>query len=89
MSALERRLQVLLDDARYERLAREAEVSGRSVGAVVRQAIDTCFPADGDRRHAAGMRLLQVSLDADGTPAEPDWADIKDDPARELESRLT
>ena len=88
MSTLERRLQILLDDARYQRLTREAESSGRSVGAVVRQAIDTCFPADGDRRHAAGTRLLQVSVEADDSAAEPDWVDIKRDLAGDVASRF-
>ena len=40
MSVLERRLQILLDGARYERLAREAEATGHSVAAIVREAID-------------------------------------------------
>lgn len=89
MSTLERRLQILLDEARYQRLTQAAESSGMSVGAVVRQAIDTCFPPDGDRRQAAGTRLLQVALEADGGTPEPDWGEIKRDLAKDMESRLT
>jgi hypothetical protein len=40
MAALNRRVQVLLDDERLERLRRRASVAGSSVGAVVRGAID-------------------------------------------------
>jgi len=44
MSTLERRLQLLLDQERYERVAAEARESGRSVNAVIREAIDAHYP---------------------------------------------
>ena len=47
MSVTERRLQILLDEARYRRVAAEADASGRSVAAVIREAIDQRFPDDG------------------------------------------
>lgn len=44
MSVLERRLQLLLSHEQHARLAREAARSGRSVNAVVRDAIDLALP---------------------------------------------
>jgi len=46
MSALEKRLQVLLDEDRMARLAAEAKQSNRSVGAIVREAIDMRWAAE-------------------------------------------
>jgi hypothetical protein len=76
MSVLERRLQVLLDERRYALLAQESRNSGRSVGAIVRDAIDARY-ADDDlaaRRRAAAARLL--AWRGDDGPQE-DWADMK------------
>ncbi len=71
---LSRRLQVLLDDDRYERLRREARRTGAPVGAVVRGAIDLALPADRDPAsvEAAGARLLE----AEPMPVE-DWSEVK------------
>lgn len=74
MSVMERRLQLLLDQERYDRVAREAESSNRSVAAVIREAIDTRFPSEAERRSEALRRFL--SYPPDEGPAE-DWADIK------------
>ncbi len=41
---LSRRLQILLDDERYERLARRAEERGTSIATLVREAIDVTWP---------------------------------------------
>lgn len=69
---MERRLQLLLDNARYERLATEAERSGRSVAAVIREAIDVRFPADDiEVRARAAGRLLELSADAEGSGEGP------------------
>lgn len=46
---LNRRLQVLVDDERYERLTRESERVGAPVGELVRRAIDHEFSGIGDR----------------------------------------
>lgn len=40
MAVMERRLQLLLDEERYRRVADEAERSGRSVAPVIREAVD-------------------------------------------------
>ncbi|MCE1178287.1 MAG: ribbon-helix-helix protein, CopG family [Micrococcales bacterium] len=67
MSLMERRLQLLLDSDRYGRIAAEAERSGRSVAAVIREAIDFRFPGLDDRvRVEAAQELLALTA----TPAE-------------------
>ncbi len=61
MSMLDRRLQVLVDEDRWNRLEREAHRRGVSVAVLVREAIDERFPGDADRRRAA----LEAVLDAE------------------------
>ena len=58
---LERRLQILLDDERYGRLAAVAEERGVSIATVVREAIDRGLVASESRRRAAGQRLLEAA----------------------------
>lgn len=60
MSPLEKRMQVLLDHERYERLEREANRRGQSVGATVRDAIDLLLDADSERRLAMRRALLRA-----------------------------
>ena len=55
MCMLTRRLQVLLDEERYARLAAQAARTNLSVAAVVRAAIDAAFPV-----RAAEMTALLV-----------------------------
>jgi hypothetical protein len=57
---LDRRLHVLLDDDRFERLARLAEERSVSVGALVRRAIDVAYPPRGARRSAAAAAILEA-----------------------------
>lgn len=77
MSVMERRLQLLLDRARYDRIAAEAERSGRTVSAVIREAIDVRFPDDGEEaRMAAATRLLALTAAPDDAPQE-EWSDYK------------
>jgi hypothetical protein len=73
MSAmLNRRLQVLLDDARFARLEREAARRGSSVATLVREAIDAAFPDDGPSRvEAAGLLLSAQPIEVG------DWTDHK------------
>jgi predicted DNA-binding protein len=75
MSVMERRLQLLLDQARYDVVEAEAKRTGRSVAAVIREAIDYRFNEDVDARRGAGERLLSRTATPDGV--EPDWADSK------------
>lgn len=73
---LNRRLQVLVDDERYERLARESHRIGAPVGELVRRAIDHEFPPAGrdTERERAGRELLAMSPPPG---KEPDWEDQK------------
>ena len=77
MSALERRLQILVDDERFARLEAESRNTGRSVGAIVRGAIDVHFEATAgvSVRSSAAHRLLERTAVPDGV--EPDWAESK------------
>jgi hypothetical protein len=70
MARLNRQLQVLIDEERWQLLRREAERSGAPIGAIVRKAIDEALPAGSDRTsvEAAARRLL----DAEPMPVE-DW----------------
>ncbi len=58
MHMFERRLQILLDEARYRRLAAAAGARKTSVAAVVRDAIDQALPVDLDRKRRAADELL-------------------------------
>lgn len=82
---LNRRLQVLLDDERYERLIEESERTGAPVGELVRRAIDHEFEPQGPDRVAAAQRLLALPSPPGDGP-EPDWdeqkREILDAPAR-------
>jgi hypothetical protein len=62
MHMLNRRLQVLVDDERFERLARESERTSAPVGELVRRAIDREFPGKGRNaeRERAGRELLAM-----------------------------
>jgi hypothetical protein len=69
---MERRLQLLLDQHRYAMVEREARASGRSVAAVIREAIDLRFNDGGSERAAAASLLLDLTREPVGV--EPDWA---------------
>ncbi len=60
MHMLERRLQILLDENRYQRVAAEAKHRGVSVASVIREAIDRALPATAPQRQAAGERILSA-----------------------------
>jgi hypothetical protein len=72
MHMLDRRFQILLDEARYERLAAEAGSRGVSVGALIREAIDRAFPEASARR----TRALERILSAPDMPV-PEPADLR------------
>ncbi len=77
--SLTRRVQLLLDPARYERLERAATQSGSSVAAVIREAIDRLLPAAGMDPSAAGELLLDApSMEVD------DWEQMKQDMLDEM-----
>lgn len=72
---LQRRLHLLLDEARYERIADEARSRKISVAEVVREAIDLALPPRWPDRAAAGARIL----DAQPMPVPRTVAALKDE----------
>lgn len=80
MSGLNRRVHVLLDDDRLERLRRRAEATGTSVGALIRDAVDRELD---DGPDPVAVAALESFLSAPplpvGTPEELD---------RELETMM-
>lgn len=80
--ALERRLHLLLDEARYRRVASAARRRGTSVAAVIREAIDEALPDDADKKRAAAKAILA----ADPIPVPDDPAELKRE-LREARSR--
>jgi hypothetical protein len=66
---LEHRLQILLDDARYQRLAREATERHTSIAAVIRDAIDQ-IDSDLERRRGAMRQFL--AADPIDLPLDPE-----------------
>ena len=65
------RLQILLDEEQYARLAARAEAEQRSVGALVREAVDHMWTGTDARKSA----LLEAIL-ADGPMPVPDPVDL-------------
>ncbi|MBA3245202.1 MAG: antitoxin [Actinobacteria bacterium] len=68
---LTRRLQILLDEERHERLQRASRERRQSVGALVRAAIDQALPGDEERRRLAGNAILEAEpMDVPADPAD-------------------
>ena len=65
------RTQVLLSPEQLARLKRIAERDGRSVGSVIREAVDSFVEAEPDRRQRALKRLLAMNAPVD------DWDVMK------------
>src|SRR5271154_5179249 len=59
--ALTHRLQILIDDERYERVRAVARQRGTSVANVIREALDRGLPATQRRRAAAARRILDAA----------------------------
>ena len=64
-----RRLQILLDEERYQRVNRAARQRKTTVAAVIREAIDRGLPASNRRRQAAADAISPL-----GTPPRGDVA---------------
>jgi hypothetical protein len=54
----EKRLQILIDEPRYRRLAAAARERRQSVSSVIREAIDVALPADLAEKQAAADAIL-------------------------------
>ena len=65
------RTQVLLSPAQVEKLKRIATRDGRSVGAVIRDAVDSYVDPGIDSRRRAADRILSMNLPVD------DWEVMK------------
>jgi predicted DNA-binding protein len=61
MRMLTHRLQILIDDERYERVRALARQRGTSVATVIREALDRGLPATQQRRAAAARRILDAA----------------------------
>lgn len=74
--SLTHRMQILLDEEQYDRLSRRARAEGRSVGALIREAVDhmwTGVDADkaaaleailaGEPMHVGSPEELKLELD--------------------------
>lgn len=70
---LTRRLQVLLDESRYERLREQAVRRGVSVGSLVREGIDCVIPVTLESKRAAWEALKAMPP----MPVPDDPADIR------------
>jgi hypothetical protein len=69
-----RRVQILLDEARYRKVEGEARRRGTSIAAVIRDAIDELpTEADVERRRAA----LEAILAAEPMPVPADPCDLR------------
>ena len=74
MCMLERRVQILLDEQRYRKVAEEARQRGISIGAVLREAIDRIpDPVDLEERRA----LIAKILAAEPIPVPDDPDDLR------------
>ncbi len=74
MSGMTRRVQILMDERRYDLLERESRRSGRSVGELVRESVDRAFGFDRTGRREA----LDAMLAEEPMPVE-DWTTMKQD----------
>ena len=52
------RLQISIDEERFERVASLARLRGSSIAAVIRDAIDIAFANDPERAREAARRVL-------------------------------
>ncbi len=82
MHNLDRRIQLLLDEPRYRKVAGEAQRRHVSVAAVIRQAIDG-MPASADGRRDAIAQLL--AADPMPVPSHPSDLRRESDEAHERE----
>lgn len=73
MCILTRRLQILLDEERYGRLARRAAERGTSIATLVREAVDARYPPVDPQKRAAARRILA----ADPMPVPADPAELR------------
>lgn len=86
MSALEHRLQVLINDELKAALERESRATGRSVGAVVREAIEVHYATETRVKTAALEWILAHGSKSDEEWME--WDEIKEGLLADLDERV-
>jgi predicted DNA-binding protein len=74
MSLMERRVQILIEHAEYQRLERVARADHRSVASVIREAIGQYLNTGADDKARALDALLDMAVDRG---AGEDWNDAK------------
>jgi predicted transcriptional regulator len=76
MCMFSERTQVLLSPAQVAKLKRIAQREGRSVGAVIREAVDAFVESEPDSRMRAARELMSLNAPVD------DWEVMKEQIAR-------
>lgn len=71
-----RRLQILIDEPRYELLERESQRTGRSIAELIRESVDAVYGLD-----RAGRRDALESILAEEPMPVEDWEIMKQDMA--------
>lgn len=74
MLMLTRRLQVLIEESQWQRLARRAEQRGASVAVLVREAIERAYPDEAGSLRSAAQEILAAPA-----MAVDDWQTMKTD----------
>jgi hypothetical protein len=88
MQTLDRRVQVLFDADRYAALEEWAITEKRSVGSLIRDAVDASLAARVPGRRAAFMRLMQQveeHSDLGPPPTLAEWQAVKNSTAEALD----
>lgn len=83
--ALNRRVQLLLDEERHARLVERSRGSGASVNALIRRAIDAVYPPTPTERER--RRAIDRLLADDPVPVD-DWEAMKDELVSAYPERL-
>lgn len=71
---MSRRVQILIDEPRYEMLERESRRTGRSVAELIRESVDRVYGVDRSARRAA-----LDSMFAEAPMPVEDWPELKSD----------
>jgi len=73
MPKYNKRTQVLLSEAQYERLMREAEARGESLGSLIRDAVDQVYGDDRQQKQQLVEEIAAMNLPVD------DWETMEEE----------
>lgn len=62
MSKYVKRTQILLTEEQYDRLTRESREKGKSIGSLIRDAVEQVYPKDMDKKRQALEEILKMDL---------------------------